>query len=187
MPSKTALLRVSLTNSQLPPGHQIGSLGEVSGLVDPKTRDLIEKGIMTLSKVCSRRVKIAPGEIKVDELKGGINKKYVDFILADGEMYADYHSLAKPDPSMYEECTKLTWDKVAPGLDVYFEMSSNNQGESMELFVKTLTGKTAIIRINRYATIYELKELIQAKEGEDKWRRVALFGMKISSGRARCT
>lgn len=165
MPSKRRVLRVSLTNSQLPPGHQFGSLGEVSGLVDLKTRGVIQKGELTLSKVCSRRVKIAPGAIKVDELKGGINKKYVDFILADGEMYADYRSLAKPNPSMYDECTALTWDKVAPGLDVYFARSSKNQGESMQIFVKTLTGKTVTINVNSYTTVDELKELIQAMEG----------------------
>jgi len=162
------------------------SLDEVRDHVNATKRDVVKEEGCTIGKVCSRRVKIAPGVINIAELHGHQKTKksgarHFYFIFAEGEMHVTHRS--RPCSSKYEECTTfpLGWDEVAPGLDVYFDPHPSAR---LQFFVKTLTGKTLTFFANLNTDIYEFKGLISAKEGIPVHQlRLIFAGRQLEVGR----
>jgi ubiquitin len=169
-------------------GRCFESLDEMKDIVDAQRWGENREVGWTLAKVCSRRVMIPPGVINIHELKGSKNGnvEYLYFVFADGEMYAQHRSVKIPRPSLYKECTfPLTWDQVSPGVDAYYDIHCDVP--KFQVFVKTPTGKTITLDVNRHNTISELKELIQANDGSPPDEMWLIFcGRQLEDDRTLC-
>ena len=64
-----------------------------------------------------------------------------------------------------------TYDYIAAVLIIYFTTATD-----MQIFVKTLTGKTIILDVYYASTIKEVKEIVQDKEGIPPNRQELMFG-----------
>lgn len=101
-----------------------------------------------------------------------------DFILANGELYhttsgcygVEGKRMVYKDVCANPESFPLTWDHFAAGVDARFERSSvqiedeKKKKDSIQIFVKTLTGKTVDLTVHPSDTILTVKMKIEESE-----------------------
>jgi hypothetical protein len=192
MPTAKFKMRVSLSNLQ---ADQVKCLSDLRDRVNAELGKKLDEG-WAIAKVCSKRMKILPGLIDIDELLvRWPTTSYAEFILANGELYLKKIGMIsehqkyiqkfnqKPplkeflDPSKCEACTTfpLTWDIVDPGLFVYLERDEKVSGKSFQIFIKDLTGKTYTLMMQSSDTIEEIKAKVQDKEGISNPQEIRLI------------
>jgi ubiquitin C len=184
---------ISLSNL---PVNEVKSLSEVKSLIDFEKHRKIDGG-WTITKVCSKRMKVPSGLINTKFMGRAKSSKndpgYAEFILANGEIYVKsvgYVSKSSgsiyinPEfPSSSEECTAfpLKWDVMDAGLDVH--LLPVPEGGFFVHVKAWMTGKTYDLGVSSTDTIAHIKERILDELGFPIVRQRLIFNdMQLEDG-----
>ncbi len=155
----------------------VDSLDTVKELVVKEYKGVLLTTDWRLAEIRTNRFKIQSGLIGVNQFcsyRIGEKKTMINgqFILANGELYATKESYegkaaAYEDNVDVSDSLPLAWDHFETGVVAFFEPPAklrNTKKEEFQLFVKTLTGSTIVLRAHASLSVQELKKKIEEIE-----------------------